>query len=366
LHKYRVILFCSSRSNLDCPLTYDIGWAPVLRPSARVSLRPGEQPIGLLLDRTEFDEVVARHEDHLNLHPDLLDFFFNLTTGHAGAVVRLLHLVSCHLKSPNYFLQRATETRKGVEFTVDAFHTQNPTCTLTHKLLDLDGAFGRGLPLPRELWQHPDVAPFFQTLISHGEVEKGVAEEEVAQKCLRNGWIHSYVNEGTTWYTFPSPLHSVTVSWALQPSDDMPRHTSAYALCLSVISKFKPSQIHTPIRRLGAPSAIYPLPEAQYEDEFHRAVFSVTAGNVRICPGFASTGGHVVGSIDFFVPIEKWGIEIIRDGDQLWKHNSRFESSGTYEAWLQSSEMTDYILLDCRTSIPQKSHPSAISNLWSE
>jgi hypothetical protein len=124
--------------------------------------------------------------------------------------------------------------------------------------------------------------------------------------------------------------------------------------------------MYIPICRIGAPSTMDPLPEAQYQDECYRSVFSATAGNLRISPEFASaTGAHVTGRIDFFVPIVKWGIEIMRDGKRLQEHDSRFEHSGAYGVWLQSGDMTDYILLDCRTNVPQKAHPSMISDFCS-
>lgn len=250
-------------------------------------------------------------------------------------------------------------------FTVDAFMAENPTCSLMQRLSS--GAFGCGLPQPRDLKKHPHITGFFRNLIRHSKFEEGVEEDEAAQLCHRSGWLHSYVNEeGTTYYTFSSPLHSVYISWLLAPSNNMPAYPSVFKLCLAAISNFKPSQMHIPICRVGAPSPITQLPEAQYQDEFYRSVFSVTAGNVCISPEFASVrGADVMGCIDFFIPVVKWGIEIIRDGNRLSEHNSRFEDRGAYGAWLKSGDMLDYILLDCRTSVPQRRHPSMKSGLWS-
>jgi len=88
--------------------------------------------------------------------------------------------------------------------------------------------------------------------------------------------------------------------------------------------------MHIPIRRVGV---ISPLPEAQYQDELYRSLFSVTSGNVRISPEFASAKwADVVGRIDFFIPVAKWGIEITRDGNRLSEHDSRFEDFGAYGA----------------------------------
>ena len=90
----------------------------------------------------------------------------------------------------------------------------------------------------------------------------------------------------------------------------MPSFASLFNLALDAISKFKPSQLQLPIRRVR-PMSMDKLPEAQYQDEFYRSVFSVTFGNVRVCPEFASARrARVAGCIDFFIPAVKWGIEI--------------------------------------------------------
>jgi len=271
--------------------------------------------------------------------------------------------VGLHTRSSNSPLQKVAEMRRGIQFTVDDFHTANPTHALMKRLVG--GAFGRGLPLAKDLMTHPNLVTIFRKLIRNGDIEEGAekAEETAVKLCHRNGWIQSYENRETTFYTFSSPLHCAYLSWLLNPSDNMPIHKSIFELCSAVISKFKPSQMHIPLRRVGALSNDS-LPEAQYQDEFYRSLFTATAGNVRISPEFASArGAHMTGRIDFFIPKTRWGIEIIRDGNRLEEHSSRFENSGAYGAWLLSGDMTDYILLDCRTKVPQRAHPGMIPNL---
>jgi len=352
------------------PIEYPIGTPLVLHATARVSLWPTAKSVGLLLNRSEFNEVVKRYERKLNLHPDLLVLFFDLTGGHVGAVVDLLSIVSCQvilslrtytsLSLLSKFLQRVAETR---QFTVEDFYTENPLHTLIQNLQGR--VFTRGLPIVSDFSKHPDTVAVFKSLIRDGELEKGVENEEVIDKCHRFGWIYASMDPSSSEirYSFASPLHAAYISWIVQPSNDMPWYPSAFDLCIAVISKFKPSQMHIPIRRVGVPSAKGLLPEAQYQDEFYRSLFSATAGNVRISPEFASAKeAQPTGRIDFFVPTVKWGIEITRNGDRLWEHNSRFEYSGAYGAWLQSGDMTDYIFLDCRTTVPRTGHPSTISD----
>ena len=51
----------------------------------------------------------------------------------------------------------------------------------------------------------------------------------------------------------------------------MPGFACFFNLAVDVISKFKPSQLKSPIRRVG-PRSMDKLPEAQYQDEFYRSM----------------------------------------------------------------------------------------------
>jgi hypothetical protein len=84
---------------------YPHGIPSVARPTARISLRPNTllsdyyEPVGLLLNREEFDDVVKRSAVVL-LGPDLQDFIFESTDGHVGAVMGVLDALS-KLVSPS-------------------------------------------------------------------------------------------------------------------------------------------------------------------------------------------------------------------------------------------------------------------------
>ena len=92
--KYRVILFCSYGSPGSCPFLYRLGTPLVLSSDARISLLPGKQKIGLLLNWKEFTQVVSRFEHNVNLDDDLHDMIFDWTAGHVGAVVKLLDIMA--------------------------------------------------------------------------------------------------------------------------------------------------------------------------------------------------------------------------------------------------------------------------------
>jgi hypothetical protein len=178
--------------------------------------------------------------------------------------------------------------QQGVQFTVDAFHEEDSTHELIRSLHS--AALERGLPLGDVLSHQPDVVALFRTLLRDGAVDAREDENETICKCHRQGWIlasKTAPDEISVRYTLPSPLHVSRLSWML-PTNDMPHFTSIFNLSLEVISRFKPSQLRVPIRRIGAMS-MDPLPESQYQDEFYRSVFSATCGNVlsfariRIC-----------------------------------------------------------------------------------
>jgi len=49
-----------------------------------------------------------------------------------------------------------------------------------------------------------------------------------------------------------------------------------------------------------------------------------------------------------------WGVELLRDGDRLAEYCNRFLEKGSYYQWIANSQIKDWIILDCRHSIPQK------------
>lgn len=247
-------------------------------------------------------------------------------------------------------------TRRGGPLTSEIFNEKFSITEDMIRSMSDGGPFGRGLPSASQL-QNPKIAKIFRHLLRDGRVEKEEGNEDLLS-CHRKGWIYAEEDRaGLQSYSFPSSLHEVALSWRLQPTNDLPLFPSILALSFEVISKFKPSQLHVPKRRVGAESTVA-VPEAQYQDEFYRSVFAVTRGNVRISPEFSTAlKARKAGRIDFFIPSVKWGIELTRDGDRLDEHASRFELEGAYGRWLLDGDMESHILLDFRTKSVQKKYP---------
>ena len=116
---------------------------------------------------------------------------------------------------------------------------------------------------------------------------------------------------------------------------------------IDVIRPFSPRHLSAK-RRLG-PGCIQRLPEAQYQDELYRCCHNFSKGSLITFPEFGTAKGRV----DFYVPTKGWGIELLRDGDRRANHFGRFSESGLYKTTLNIS---DYIIVDCRTTRPREEH----------
>jgi len=226
--------------------------------------------------------------------------------------------------------------------------------------LSQSGGWTRGLPTSRDL-QTTGVADMFCHLLQNGSIE-GTSPSDVIQFCHKSGWIHSTpVTISDQVYVFPSPLHRLYMEWKLLPSSTTAPYDTLLDISIAVIQAFQPSQLSCPPRRIGDAGADRP-PEAAYQDEFYRSLFQVTGGCVRISSEYSSAKGTRSGCIDFFIPSKKWGIGLLRDGNNIQEHWSRFLEHDAYGKWLEFSDMMDYIVLDFRSTRPQKSYDPTVQH----
>ena len=224
------------------------------------------------------------------------------------------------------------------------------------KLLNSTGIFKR-LPSDTDL-QDTAAARIFSAVLRRGFVKdtddsNPQSDEKTAiKRCYRNGWLHADLVEGTTGYFFSSSLHRWYVEWKLWGSVDQVQaefqENSLLELVINVIRLFSPSHLSTE-RRLG-PGCIQRPPEAQYQDELYRCCHAFSEGSLLTLPEF----GMAKGRVDFYVPAKHWGIELLRDGNWLASHWGRFSHGGPYT---ESLPLTDYIIVDCRTTRPRQGHP---------
>ena len=232
---------------------------------------------------------------------------------------------------------------------------------LVERLENSSTRFTRGLPQPTQL-QNVSISHVFQAVLCKGYVtdsdfitgdEKGALKE-----CFQRGWLHTdrlrvIGRPNEIGYFFSSSLHHWYVEWKLLDTiPAIPFDTSNIMdLVVDVIRALSPCALSTE-RSIG-PGYVQRPPEAQYQVEFYRCCEKFSKGSLVTFPEFGTKWGRV----DFYIPSKQWGVELLRDGDQLEEHSGRFSQTGSYGT---SLTMSDYVILDCRTTKPMKSHPREI------
>ena len=90
--------------------------------------------------------------------------------------------------------------------------------------------------------------------------------------------------------------------------------------------------------------------ECAFEDEYLRACYQLLGFSASICSQWPCGGG----SIDLFLPTQKWGIEFIRESHDLQEHLARFDSDprGRYYSAIEAHAMVDWLVVDCCHATP--------------
>ncbi len=254
--------------------------------------------------------------------------------------------------------------RSGTLYELTKFHDDHTPSEVGRGFRYSSG--GRGLPEPDHLQRDPSMAAMFRQLLRDGELLDDESRfGDAVERAHKSGYIYAKLLAPSQkkGFVIPTPLHTVALSWILVPGQvDLPSDLNM--LVWEVVGRFKYSQLTLPIRRAGPETPSDLPPEAQYQDEFYRALHDFTKGGVLVSPESASaSGASVAGRIDFYIASKKWGIEITRDGKKLQEHSDRFGARGAYGRWLASGKMSDYILLDCRSTRPIKPHSGQSSLL---
>ena len=93
-----------------------------------------------------------------------------------------------------------------------------------------------------------------------------------------------------------------------------------------------------------------------FQAEFYRAVRQLIAGRVTPPPEFSDHRIELQ-RIDLRIPEVNWGVEILRDDDDLLEHYGRFTSGEKYTM----PGLGDWMFFDFRVSIPCKAHSKSSS-----
>ena len=59
--------------------------------------------------------------------------------------------------------------------------------------------------------------------------------------------------------------------------------------------------------------------------------------------------------VDFYIPQMRWAVELLREGKQtsISQHTSARFRDGQYSKWVTDGLIKEWLVVDCRTSIPE-------------
>ncbi|OCB91863.1 hypothetical protein A7U60_g858 [Sanghuangporus baumii] len=305
-------------------------------PGSRITLRPvdhndGLPSVGILFTEKEYWDLIQLHYRGSS-HFDETFFrnVFEVTGGHIGAILGFIQVV---VNDNSY----EDCDRTHAQYTWSTFRRMFSTDEFMRRLTHSFDAFTRGLPLDQDLQEYKK-ARALATVVGRLPLTADAVEEDIREgldECVKMGWLHTdmvHNNNGfeSVGYFFASPLHQWFVEWKLfsRSESPIPLQTNLLEFVLGIIHLFEPA-ILSEERRIG-PACIQRPPEAQYQDEFYRCSFKHPCGSYLSFPEF----GTVKGQANFYVPSKKWGIELLRDGNQLEEHSGLFSPTGAFDGTL--------------------------------
>ncbi|KAJ7132316.1 hypothetical protein C8R44DRAFT_977950 [Mycena epipterygia] len=365
-----VILFVSygNQTSKDPAL---VGTPNNILPHLRMGLRPTQHGRpddryipGLYFTLSEFKEVAGKRtqtQELPALDEDIAEWVFVTSGGHIGAIDSMLSCISSVAKITRPVTIGLSDFLRHFEGADRALHE----CSQGQ-------SFDRGLPRPQTIPDpsHRKAIQFVRQLLEWGgRTFPASSVPEGARLAHRQGWVTLEEDDetlgeneqSTTTIDFPSPFHLSRFSYLLQGSYALPHAVEQMDLpqfINEVVKSFSSNALRHPERHITGSQAKPSIPEAQWQQEVYRGAYKVTQGRgMWISPEFGTSDNSTkAGRIDFYVMgSKKWGIEVLREGDRLEEHLSRFAPGGAYNVWIANGQMLEYVVLDFRAkSKPRK------------
>ncbi|KAJ5888352.1 hypothetical protein N7495_008393 [Penicillium taxi] len=302
--------------------------------------------IGLFYTRAEFDDAITlSYPSHSNfvLDQSARDHIFKITNGHPGAV-----------NSFSGFLQ---------EIFRKAFHEGKPSIDEQDIRLIMTN--------PQNLFKYLGICPVrrsfapiqtisrqavytLRAVLINGSIPRDLSDPGI-NECYSKGWLHGEPinNEWTPEMicVFPSKLHARFIEhYFLEHLSPFPfdRFPKIETLVEAVLRNFSRRNLCN-VNRFSVGALLRPV-ETCYQDEFYRSIHEVLGPSMDAISEWSGDG---IGKIDFRLGATKWGIEILKEGDRLDAHIHRFLPGGQYHGWMQAGLITDWLIIDCRTTNPR-------------
>ncbi|KAA8895773.1 hypothetical protein FN846DRAFT_817875 [Sphaerosporella brunnea] len=327
---------------------------PHLKAEQRVSMRPlpdNNPAVSLYLTRSEFSEVVLRAKTnaeglHFSVSKKVEDFLFDVSAGHPGCTSALLEVLQ-HSKECRKFRKKGGP----VDLKTTIAILNDP------KFFDLVMAaagFGRSFPPKDTLKEKPDHSRVMQQAVVRHRVRGNINTDASLAEVYKKGWLHAEQNsDGEVEYIFPTEIHRLYCE-RLLCSLSQPFPTAQFptlgAFWRAVLRGFSSNSLAGCSHGLASGGLQRPV-EAQFADEFYRCAFELLGSRSYLTSEWSGAGSR--GCLDFFVRGAGWGIELLIEGRKLNEHVERFEQGGSYDRWLASRTVNDYVIIDFRTSAPE-------------
>ncbi|KAI9371775.1 hypothetical protein BJX61DRAFT_510218 [Aspergillus egyptiacus] len=375
----RFCLFCSYGSPLsgvDRELSTAISFTPAhFTPAQRVTLTPqscaSSPSIGLFFTRSEFTDAAQQlianpsFQEKFTLSKDAQDYLFSLTNGHPGGVSAVLQYIHDTYRHAIKSRDLSVLTKEHV---VNSMKRDND---VWDKLVN--EPISRSLP--RGVFLTTDVANLLAKVLEEGNVPCESNKE--AETCYKLGWLHKMQtleedNYEKEVYVLPSRLHEKHVSLSIhskcldciiltnhrwiehyiaKSEKNLPSEfQNLRDLTLAILREFSGSNLRNSAQGKKLSSGAQPKPiEAQYQDEFYRCFNKIAGRGVPVCTEWSRTTD---GRVDFWIPGQKWAVEIVREQDRINEHIMRFHENGQYYPWRVDGMIQDWIIVNCTTSPP--------------
>ncbi|KAJ7506542.1 hypothetical protein B0H11DRAFT_2219241 [Mycena galericulata] len=338
-----------------------------LRPEVYTDIplgRPSDKALGLLFDKEELEELYALAVAAKVMPPidePLKQLIFHWTEGYISIVSVIAKLIG----------ERKERIDGNTIYTLEEFIQDYPQETFFQSLA-ADVQCRRFLP-SQAISSDPRIIRVFSRLIVDGSIEYELGDQNpdlgsdldwkdidfahekgliyMERTPISYSWLSCRI-------TFAFPLQRALLQMSLcPPIPDLAENTSTlFRLITEVIKRFNPDHLKSPKRDR-------PL-EATYQHEFYRCLYQVRPRallSAEYSPRAGQTSG---GRIDFLLHRQeatderrRWAIELLRDDDRIHKHAYRFDQNGAYRSML-SDAMTEFRIIDFRTTVPTKPQPS--------
>ena len=188
------------------------------------------------------------------------------------------------------------------------------------------------------------------------QVEGKLEDDSGLAQCYSMGLLQAEQGSKVV-YVLPTRLHHKYYEHVLNRKAVFPeKYSSLEALVWDAITHFSRRALSGVEPKLG-PGLLHRPLEATFQDELYRGIYKALGG-IFTTSEWSGEGSR--GRIDFVVTAgdERWGIECVRNGNNMGEHVRRFLPGGVYYPWVSGGSLQSYVLLDFRFDEPSDYCPS--------